>query len=372
MDPKKCDLGEDAPDWLSNEGEFNKAVEVTHPYYENGKSGDYGPSPYSEGAGDQATEIKNLEATLVKEKQDLQFKEKAAQAEKLGLETEMAAIKKQIESMKKDFEVIRVALSKTKTIDPSLFEQKDQLSKISNMIQDKNSKINQLRQKINDSNLQASGYTGKLKTIDASNLKKVSLLKDFYAEKNGTKTPARSTAEWDELLFNDFKMVRISGKAVEDSILPGVDPKYISPAVNIALNAMVDVDNFTCVVEPLETHKVTIGGVLKFPLKVAMVLTTPVIALGAGAAAIVAAPVTTGLSFLCKGCGEPGNIPPVLQFGNVRSLNLSKSSRRDAAGDIKEAFHAYTSWGGLLDVDMNKNGHTWTTEEVWKMEQERL
>lgn len=372
MDSKKCDLGADAPEWLTDEKEFNKAVEVTHPYYEKGKTGDYGPSPYTADAEGQVSEIKNLEATLVVEKQDLQAKETIALDEKLSDEKKVAEIKKQIEALKKDYETVRSAIASTKQIDPSLFEKKDELSKIANMIQDKNSSINQLRQKISDSKLQASGFTGKLKTIDASNAQKVTLLKEYYAEKNGTKTPARSIPEWDKLLFNDFKMVRISGKAVEDSIIPGVDPKYITPAVNIALNAMVDVDNFTCVVEPLETHKVTIGGVLKFPLKVAMILTTPVVAAVAGGVALAVSPLTTGASFLCSGCGDPGNTPPILRVGNWRHLDLSKSSRRGAWDDTKAAFHAYTSWGGLLDVNKNKTSHEWSTQEVWDMEQERL
>lgn len=372
MDPKKCDLGEDVPEWLSDEKEYAKAVEVTHPYYEKGKTGNYGPSPYTTGEADQGEEVKNLAATLAKEKEELQGKEKLALAEKADHEKEIVEIKKQIELLKKDFEKVRSALSSAKQIDPSLFDMKDQLGSISNLIQDKHSRIDQLRQKASDASVQGAGFTARLKTVDATNTKKVTLLKEFYAEKNGTKTPARSTAEWDDLLFGDFKMVRISGKAVEDSIIPGVDPKHITPAVNIALNAMVDVDNFTCVVEPLETHKVTIGGVLKFPLKVAMILTTPVVAVVGGATALAVSPLTTGASFLCSGCGDPGNTPPILRFGNWRHLDLSKSSRRGAWQDTKAAFHAYTSWGGLLDVDKRKTSHEWSTEEVWKMEQERL
>ncbi len=167
-------------------------------------------------------------------------------------------------------------------------------------------------------------------------------------------------------------MVRISGKAVEDPIIPGVDPKYMTPSVNIALNALVDVDNFTCVVEPVTTTKVTVGGVLKFPLKVAMVLTTPVIAVGATVGSIAVAPITTVGSFLCEGCGNPGNIPPVLRIGNVRTLDLSRGSRAAAWADVKSAFHAYTSWGGLLDVDADKYSTEWSTEQVWQEEQERL
>lgn len=372
MDPKKCDLGGDAPDWLSDEAEFNKAVEVTHPYYEGGAKGDYGPSPYAANADEQSKNINDLQATLLKEKQDLQAKGKASSEEKALLEKDVADLKSQISQLQKDYNVLKAKLSSIKQIDQSVLEMKDQLEQISHLIQDKNSRINEKRQKISDAGNQLAGYSAKLKTVDASNVEKVRLLKEFYEEKNGGRVPARSTEEWDKLLFNSFKMVRISGKAVDDSILPGVDPKYITPAVNIALNAMVDVDNFTCVVEPLETHKTTIGGILKFPVKVAMVLTTPVVAVAGAAGALAISPLTTGASFFCEGCGDPGNTPPILRVGNWRHLDLSRSSRHEAWEATKGAFKVYTSWGGLLDVNKNKNSHEWSTQEVWDLEQERL
>ena len=372
MDPKKCDLGGETPDWLEDEHEFNKAVHVTHPQYEGAAEGDYGPSPYASNKSEQESNIKNLELTLSKEKAELVEKQAMTIKEMKDAEDEVSKTRKEIAQLKIDYETKRMSLAKIKQLDESVLNMKDELENISYLIQDKQSKINHLLQKVSDSQTRSQGYSSRLKSVDQINAQKVTLLKDFYAEKNGEKLPARSTEEWDKLLFNDFKMVRISGKAVEDSIIPGVDPKYITPAVKIALNALVDVNNFTCVVEPISTTKVTIGGVLKFPVKVAMVLTTPVVAAAGIAGTIAVSPLTTGVSFLCEGCGEPGNIPPVLRIGNVRSLDLSKSSRREAWDATKGAFKAYTSWGGLLDVDKDKYETEWSTQEIWEAEQERL
>lgn len=372
MDPAKCDLGEDAPDWLSDESEFNKAVSVTHPHYEGAAPGDYGPSPYATTPDDQAENIKNLETTLLKEKQDLQGKQVAAAQEKKNSEAIILTLRADIADLIKDYNLLSNTLKNIKKIDPSVLQMKTQLEDISHRVQDKQSRIDQIRQKISDSESQFAGYTNQLKVVDSKNAEKIKLLGEFYSEKNGSLTPARSTQEWDNLLFNSFKMVRISGKAVDESILPGVDPQYITPAVNIALNALVEVENFTCVVEPIETTKVTLGAVLKFPLKVAMIITAPAVAAVGAAGTIAISPLTTGLSFLCRGCEDQGNIPPVLEVGNYRRLSLSKTSRSDAWDATKGAFKAYTSWGGLLDVNKEKNNHVWSTQEVWEAEQERL
>jgi hypothetical protein len=167
-------------------------------------------------------------------------------------------------------------------------------------------------------------------------------------------------------------MVRISGKAVEDHEF-GIDPRYLTPAVKIALNAMVEVENFTCVVEPIETKRTTLKGMLKGSLRVVTALASPVVALGGIAAATVAMPVTFLGSFLCEGCGDPGNIPPILRFGNPRALNLSKSSRREFSRDVKDGWDAYINWGGLLKAKTGKDVKYYEndTQEVYDEQQER-
>ena len=89
-DSKKCDLAEgdadwnlekDGPDWLLDESTFGQAVKVTHPYYEDAKLGDYGPSPYAKTSEDQNENIKKFEATLIKEKEELIAKKSNAESE---------------------------------------------------------------------------------------------------------------------------------------------------------------------------------------------------------------------------------------------------------------------------------------------------
>jgi hypothetical protein len=367
---KRCDLGDDSIDWLNNEESFNKSVVVKHPYYKDGKTGDYGPSPYAVGEEKQKKEVANLQATLAAEKETLKGKNAVAVQEKISSNAKVIEYKAQIKKITADYDALTSSLNKIKQIDESVFAAKKKLEEMSMMVQQFQNKINETRQAVSDLDLQTSDFGRRLGAIDSENASKVKLLGEYYAEKNKLGDVADKKS-WDDKLFNSFKMVRITGKAVEDNVL-GVDPQYLTPAVKIALNAMVDVDNFTCVVEPIRTHKTSLKGVLKGGLKVLTVLASPVVLAAGAGAAVVAAPFTFTGSFFCQGCGNPGNIPPVLRFGNPRSLDLSKGARHSAKADIKDAWDSYVNWGGLLDVNKSKNSFENSTQDVYEEQQKRL
>lgn len=369
LNGKRCDVDPGDISWLK-EDEFKKVVRVEHPFYEKGKKGDYGPSPYVEGEIKQAQEIENLRVTLEKEKADLIIKNDEALKEISIITENIQNYNSHAKKLSQEYSELAKDLSKIKNLDQEVFEKKRILEEKAQTVGQLYEKINEEKQKLSDLKLQSDDLKKRIDVSAVTNTKKLSLLKEFYTEVNSKGLDGIDRNDWDEKLFNDFKMVRITGKAVEDNAL-GVDPNFITPSIKIALNALVDVDKFTCVVEPIPTHKVTVEGLLKGGLKIVTIATTPVLAAGAIGATVVAFPFTTAASFLCQGCGDPGRIPPALRFANPRALNLSKSSIRHAKSDLKRGWKAYTSWGGLLDVSSRKNYYENSTEEVWEEEQER-
>ncbi len=368
---KRCDLGEETPDWLE-EDEFNKSVKVTHPFYEGAKDGDYGPSPYATG-DDQKKEIEKFQKTLAFEKSQIQQKLTEAIAKKTQLTEQNKKYKERRngpQSLSQEYNNLSKELEKTKELNPDVFSKRDRIQDILQEVEDLDSKTIQNKQLISDLSEQITDFQKRLSTIDQENQKKVSLLSEYYNEKN-TLGESFDKKMWDEKLFNSFKMVRLHGKAVEDHPVGG-DPKDLPPSVNIALNAMASVQNFTCVVEPIQTHKTNIKGVLKGGLKVVTAIASPVVAVAGGAAAVAAMPFTFLGSFMCEGCGDPGRIPPALRFGNPRAVDFSKGSRRQFRRDMGRAWDAYINWGGLLETSRNRSSFQNETEEVYEEQQERL
>ena len=366
---KRCDLEDEMPEWLESAENFAQAVKVSHPYYEGAKEGDYGPSPYAKTESEQKAEIDKFRKTLMFEKKELSTKNANAIAEKKKIEEENIKLDKKIKDLTASYNKKKKELEKINEINEQVFEREAELKRIGDTVAQLYTTKNLNRQSLSDLDLQITSLNKGLASFDSEADKKVTLLRQYYDEKNSYGDGLDLNA-WDEKLFNSFKMVRISGRAVKDNPL-GIDPAFMTPAVRIALNALVEIENYTCVVQPIETHKTSIKGVLKGGLKVVTVLTLPVVALAAGAGTVAAFPFTTLGSFFCEGCGTPGNIPPALRFANPRALDLSKSSRRHFALDVKKGLKGYITWGGLLSTRKDKEYFDNTTEEVYDDEQDR-
>jgi hypothetical protein len=366
---KRCDLEDEMPEWLESAENFAQTVKVSHPYYEGAKDGDYGPSPYAANESDQKAEIDKFRKTLVYEKKELSTKNSNAISEKKKIEEENLKIEKQIKDLTASYNKKKKELEKINEINPEVFSKESEIKNIADTISQLYSTKNHNRQSLNDLELQISSFNKSLSSFDNEANQKISLIQQYYEEKNAS-GDGIDTKAWDDKLFNSFKMVRISGRAVKNNQL-GVDPAFMTPAVRIALNSLVEVQNYTCVVEPIDTHKTSIKGVLKGSLKVVTALTLPVVAVAAGAGTVAAFPFTTLGSFFCEGCGNPGNIPPALRFANPRTLNLSKNSRGHFADDVKKGLKDYITWGGLISTRRDKKNYENTTEKVYEEEQDR-
>lgn len=369
---EKCFGGdlEEAPDWLKDESEFNSAVKVTHPYYEGGKEGDYGPSPYASTKEEQDLNVKNLTTTLAKEKSDLQAKSTTVSAAKTKESETITKMDKDIVTKSAAYQKLSKEISSIKSLDENFYLKKKQLEDVYNEVRTLQEQKKVVFQKISDLDKELGGYKQKLSTIDGDNSKKVTLLNEFYSEKNEKGTV--DTKAWDEKLFNGFKMVRITGKAVEDhdTIVP---PEYMTPAVKVALNALVDMEDFTCVVEPIATHKTTIGGVLRGVGRVGMAITLPVVAAGGLALGLATSPLSWAASYMCSGCGDPGSVPPVFTF-NPRFWNLKAPFKKETWKEVGRGMNSYVTLGGHLEAGakLKKNNFANETEDVRAEELERL
>jgi hypothetical protein len=134
---KRCDLGEETPDWLQA-NEFKEAVKVTHPFYEGAKEGDYGPSPYASG-DDQKKEIDKFQKTLSHEKSQIQNKLAQALAQKTELTEQNKKFKEKRngpKSLSFEYRTLSTELEKSKELNPKIFEKRDRIQAILQLVDD--------------------------------------------------------------------------------------------------------------------------------------------------------------------------------------------------------------------------------------------
>jgi hypothetical protein len=350
-----CELS-DTPSWLSNEEVFAEKIRVTHPeYVGSSQAGDYGPSPYA-GIEEQPAQIENFQKTLLLEKQKIEKRIQDSEALLAKLMGEKNNIVTAANDHKKAYKENKLQLEKSQDL-RKISSGYQELEQTSNIVQNLYNRTNELDQKISDTNREVQGLRKQLQNYSENKMsEKVKLLQDFYQEKNAKGTPNK--AEWDQKLFNDFKMVKISGKAKEESAIDS-DTDLLSPELSIALNTLVEIDTFTCVVKPISTSKVSLEGILKGSGKAIMSITAPLAGAAALGGAIVAMPFTTGASLICKGCGKPGEtMPSWMAYGNLTTLNMNKSARRNSWKETKRYLDDYVTLGGRLNVKSQKNSTT--------------
>ncbi len=352
---KDCQL-EESPEWLEDSEEFASRIRVKHPEYEGrSNKGDYGPDPYAS-EDKQASEIENLAKTMIKEKESLIGKRDQKQKEMNSMKDQKKLVEADIAQLKKKYDDLQKELQGETEIGKINMIYQD-LSVITNGIHDLHNNMDSLDQKINDNLQEVQGLGERINKYSETRIqRKQEMLKAFYADKKSN--PNHDKQEWDKKLFNEFKMVRISGKAVEDHGVPSID-EGLSPELSVALNALVKLDQFTCEMEPISTHKTKVSGALKVLGKVGLAIASPVV-VGVGIGASVAAsPFTTTASLFCQGCGKPGKtMPRWMMFGNPRALDLRKGWPKRLKKDIGDGVDAYFNLGGLLKI---KKGDRETT-----------
>ena len=346
---KNCDLqGE------TYEKGFDSVVDVKLPVYGSGEEnfkgwnqGDYGPSPYATTGEEIKAEEEKFSQNLAREEAELK--------------QEIADIKKQIEDLKKqistqDKETITLKRSydnakkqveNMKKFDQTFVDSSQQiLANIGNQTMSHYSDKHLLMQKKDILEQKIVINNNRLSSFATKAAEKKKLLHDFYAS-----GPDRNRSEWDETLFNSFKMARITAStpATEDVDIEPIE--QFDPEIAVMVKELMALRTYTCTLQPIQTKKTSLEGILKFPLKVATILTLPVLAVGAGAGVLALTPVNTAVGVFCRGCSEPGGtLPRFFAIGDLTQLNLSKSSRRSAWMATKGFISSYVNWGGALKV----------------------
>lgn len=374
---KNCKL-DVLPDWLEEEGgreKFNGLVQVKHPYYEGGAEGDYGPNPEALKA-DQPNEMANLKTTLAKEKSEIEEQIKIIDEKLIILDTETGNNNTTVTNNKKQYTDLTTKLDKEKDL-KEIQSQYDDINEVVGNTMD--TYENQKGVIQNRANLLAEKATLQSKLSDYTDEKmngRIDKLNLFYKTLNELRETGKigptddipsalrkiivdgKTVNLDEGLFDDFKMVRITGKA---EVLTSSTPEHehIPPKLQVMMDIITNVEQYACTVDPIKTNKTSFSGIGKGLLKIGTFLTIP--------AALVAAPfIGLGIGIKnkldCIGCGKPGNRPPVFQ--RIKRA-LSKTNRRIAKEKIKGAFHDYVTWNGVLDVDKEKYGRTYSDFDTY-------
>lgn len=360
---KKCKGVEDAPAWLSDPEKFADVVRVKHPEYArpNNTPGNYGPNPYA--TGDEIDqELKYLEETLDRELAQLNDQISELNEKKASIESELAAINIKIEGGNGQKGIRDLYDSVKKNMDrPDFRLLEDQTVVMSQYIHEAEMAYAQkkkLKQDLHDvdtriASLRAERSKPKFKK-SATGYNMVINLGLYYVERDSIgANNLEFRKKWDEELFNQFKMARITG-SVEKVNEFGVPEELMTPELQMAMKSLVQIQSYTCELSPISTKKVTLEGILKAPLKVISALTLPAVAVIGAGVTVAASPITTGISLFCKGCREPGTTPPILMLGNLFHLDLSKSGRKKAWKATKGFISNYVNWGGALKVKGNR------------------
>jgi hypothetical protein len=346
---KNCDLqGE------TYEKGFDSVVDVKLPVYGSGEEnfkdwnqGDYGPSPY-------ATTDAEIKAEEYKFSQNLAREEAELKQEIADIKKQIEDLKKQINTqdketitLKKSYDDAKRQVENMKKFDQTFVDSSQQiLANIGNQTMSNYSDKHLLMKKKDILEKKLVVSNNRLASFATKTIEKKKLLQEFYAA-----GPNRNRSEWDEKLFNSFKMARItaSSPATDDV---DIDPiEKFDPEIAVMLKEMMALRTYTCNLQPIQTKKARLEGILKFPLKVATILTLPVVAVGAGAGVLALTPVNTAIGVFCRGCSEPGGkLPRFFAIGDLTQLNLSKSSRKSAWRATKGFISSYVNWGGALKV----------------------
>jgi hypothetical protein len=358
---KNCELKE-KPTWLNSREHFNQQIKVVYPEYKraNNMAGDYGPNPYAEGEArkvEQQALAQTLQAEMEQYQKEIQSlnahnEEKIRRLSTIDLEIngdkKNPGLKQHYQDMTDELKKADLRVMQDQQVALSQVAQQAHLAmgqkhKLQQEIHNNSKRISAINEILNSAKYEKVGGEFKLEQQ----------LQQFYADKDARGMTAPFREEWDQTFFNQFKMARISGNTSKVNEF-GIDEEMMTPELSLMLKSLVELQTFTCVLEPIETKRTTFEGVLKAPLKFLTAATLPVIGIVGAGAAIVAAPITTGISLFCQGCREPGTTPPILKFGNLFHLNLSKPSRKAAWRSAKGFVKNYVNWGGVLKVNNKK------------------
>ena len=349
------------PDWLSDTDSFGEKIVVKTVDYSrpNNKPGDYGPDPYAK-VSEQKNEITYLEKSLDDEKVKIANEKKRLEGileeltnQKLKLSTTMLDLKKDHSTLyKKDKGTINST---------SYFKKQDKLTQLGESANQLYLEKVSISKSIDNIEVQIKAQDTKLKLkrfrkdnnetyILSRNLSKFYKSRDNHGLNKMTKAYKK---EWDNKLFNQFKVARIQGFATKEFEY-GIDPELMTPELKIALDNVLKVKAFKCELAPIVTKKTTFKGALSVGLK--SILALPTLAVGSVAGLGIAA--YHGIK--CIGCGKPGKTIP--QFFR----NLGKKKFRNK---LKNQLGEVVSWGGALDFESSAEKKAkFTTHDLDKFE----
>ncbi|NDG83798.1 MAG: hypothetical protein EBX52_02025 [Proteobacteria bacterium] len=360
------------PEWLSKEDEFSKKVKWSPPYYDGAKPGDYGPDPNApkELRDQEGVRLRN---TLQKEKSEIEKRI-------ANLSDEIALLRKEADlhdgNLKKaysDYSSVQNRVSNDPGEDAKSWRTiQSEAMKDSRAIVDRVEDILELRnstlQKISDLDTEKKSLALELsKHSDSVIQAKTEALRQYYQEKDTNGNDPGFYQKWDQALFNDFKMVRITGKAAKNSAQMATSTE-LDPKLDVMLNLIARVDEYSCVIDPIETKSLTLKGYAKGAGQFVMgSLALTGYALGGTAFAGVAI-INSFLSLVCiGGCGQPGNqLPKWRLVGNLFHVG-NKSQRQHIWHRIKEKTGDFITVGGKLrlNTDNYKNVNTYNDFESY-------
>jgi hypothetical protein len=341
------------PEWLTNESTFSNKVKWSAPHYEGAREGDYGPDPYAEKEA-RPVEIGRLRTTLTKERAELEARIANIGFEISALSTESKSYSKKIDAFYKDYSTLQKSVTKSgpivKDVGQEIATISEKAEEIVENVEDHVDLRNSTLQRISDLETERKSLNAQLLNhSDAMINRKVSLLEQFYSERDRAGNEPGFREKWDKDLFNDFKMVRISGKAATNPAQM-VTNTQMEPKLDLMLNLMTSSESFSCVVEPIDVKSLKLKGYLKGGGQVLMGTLAFSGSLVAAGGVLGMGVFNSALSLLCLGCEKAGKTMPTWRkVGNVFALG-DASQRRSFYHRVKHDAHEFITLDGKLEI----------------------
>lgn len=342
---------------------FDEFVKVGHPDYEGAKSGDYGPDPLAKGENAQNQEVLKLRQTLTKEKEDLfkkiALKRKEIETLKSNIKSYNSAVSNQRKyyisqkrKLEKETDLAEVRRIYSSNEDNSIMNITENVSHLYESLEHAETRISILQKEIKGLELQVQNYEK-----DGVDLieRKIKNLEAFYGEANSNAMEPQRREFWDKKLFDEFKMVKITGGVKEQT--ETLRDKYnISPKLDIMLNIAAQSKSVSCIVEPHNTKGLKLRGALKGVGLVFMGGITLAAGIGTGAVVLAIGIPNTIMSLLCtKNCGQGSESwRKYRMIGDMTKLK-SKNTRRRIKRGVKDAVVSMTTLGGRLSLSAGKD-----------------
>jgi len=236
-----CGIENEIPEVLTSYSAFEKKFQSSPLFvYEGNKTGDYGPNPYAK-PSEYETEVRRYSDHLEK---FISLNTKLMSS----YQNDIKKIQSETNSLKSEFEELEERYNQIKDNEQNVQRAQSFASGIASEMLQINNTISLNYQKMSNLVKKLKSTQTKLLNLSHEKSPKVELLTQFYLD------PVKNKRTWDEKIFNELKMAKISFTPVVKTEVDEVIEVF-DPEVRKYLKALLSMDAFACKVKEVRSLK---------------------------------------------------------------------------------------------------------------------